>query len=267
MPSVTIKSSTLLQAYATFCAISENQIQDFSLAYAEVVSRYGSIYRHAILQKLATPLPSLFPPVYYEFISLTPEQFLRFIVPDLVSDAPRTLQSFHALHDDNILLLAHHIVQIRYVLFEFSSSVREPVTEADNYVKAINKIYHAYVELEKNTEIRLSQANFIRMYESINLHTLDTNSTTPSARGYDVNELYQAVSIFSNQLELPRTQQIDALCRFFTAKEHSALHRRQDHRHGNGASLPARESCPQHHLHHRALCHQGLLLAGLHLHP
>lgn len=91
-PKTQIKSSTLLQAYATFTAISSKKDENFSTAYAKIRAETNA-YPYGIL-RISGPISSSAPLAFRHFLSLDPENFLRFIVSDMVNNPSNLLQIF-----------------------------------------------------------------------------------------------------------------------------------------------------------------------------
>lgn len=119
-PHFKIKSSTLLQAYATFRTIQEHRTDDFSAAYTEIQSQRSN-YPLGILQIQQASISPAYPPAFHEFLTLTPEDFLRYIVSDLVCRPKELLQIYHKQRKDNFLLLAHYIITIKLISYEYTT--------------------------------------------------------------------------------------------------------------------------------------------------
>ena len=86
-PGTNIKSSTLLMAYATFTSINEKDLDGFISSFNIVNNTEPTChYRSLLLQKNITKLPEAYLKTNHLFTSLSPSEFFRFIVPDLVSN-------------------------------------------------------------------------------------------------------------------------------------------------------------------------------------
>lgn len=209
-PHFKIKSSTLLQAYATFRTIQEQRTDDFSVAYTEIQSQ-RSHYPHGILQIQRASISPAYPPAFHEFLTLTPEDFLRYIVSDLVCRPKELLQIFRKIHEDNFLLLAHYIIVIKLISYEYTAQASPVLSADDSYDEIIKKIYATYCSRNKSQIAQLSLSEFVEYYSAINLYPLDVTEYALTYKGYDASELNRAVDILSNRLMLSREQQIEIL--------------------------------------------------------
>lgn len=109
--SHTAKDSQLLQIYSTFWAL-KNTASDLKASYQEMQKKYDS-YDRAILHSFRPPFSVSFAIAVDDFTSFSLEEFLTHIVPGLVCDPQRLIETAqkHLLISD-IAILIHHIIQI-----------------------------------------------------------------------------------------------------------------------------------------------------------
>jgi hypothetical protein len=201
---------------------------DFLNAYKKV-RKENSLYKFAFLPPKLVQNSNEFPPAYNGFVALSLEQFLRFIVPDLVSDPDRFLSSFEEKFGkvaDHLPLMAHHIVQVKKSALNNISPATtntngaNPVRNSDSYNDVIQKLYRAYCDMEENASLRLAPSDFFEFYTSINLYTLDNRELNGGPPiGYRSKDLDAVLDIFNNKLELTKQDQIETLYRFFVKNE------------------------------------------------
>lgn len=220
-PGTVIKGSTLLQAYATFSAMKETGDADFHFAYKKVFSLFPSC-NLARLHKLILPTDVTSPPTTFSlFTSIAPDDFFRFIIPEIVSNPVETTNLFRNKFHSNILLFAHHIIQINRVTFSTKECAEE------SYQEALDKLYSIYERLETHNDIRLNKSHFIDIYKSIYLYPLDSNELKIRPKTTNSKTLFSAIETLSNQLEIPREQRLDIIHRFYV--KHAKVQELIDH--------------------------------------
>lgn len=119
---ISIKSSTLLQAFATFKTIKEKNPDDFVAGYKttfhkeHIESKYRSRLSHENYKVFSND--TLFDSVNL-FTGLSASNFFRFIIPDIISNPIKAAKILHEKFSDDILLFAHHILRINIICPEF----------------------------------------------------------------------------------------------------------------------------------------------------
>ena len=105
-----IRSSHLLRAYATFATLGELSDGELIEAYSELVTS-GAYPKGAVLYISQRAKIEDVEDTASAFRCYSVEEFLRFIVPELVANVPELVALCQSeLHSD-ILLLAHVIIQ------------------------------------------------------------------------------------------------------------------------------------------------------------
>lgn len=210
-PGTNIKSSTLLMAYATFSSINEKDLDSFISSFNIVNNTEPTCqYRSLLLQKTITKLPEAYLKVNHLFASLSPSEFFRFIIPDLVSDPIKASKILHKKFSDDILLFAHHILRINIVIHS------NDVINLPKNKNTLDILYNVYQEKESITEIRLKKSDFEELYSTACLYPLDSEELKLRSLSSEIKKLNTAIDILSNQLDVPRKEQVDVVCQFFT---------------------------------------------------
>ena len=114
--SVVIKSSHLLRAYTTFVGLGVRSGDELINAYLELMTsdRYP---KNTLIRLSRQASPEDVEDVARAFRQYSLEEFLRFIVPDLVANSFELISLWQSeLHSD-ILLLAHVIIQLRKLMY------------------------------------------------------------------------------------------------------------------------------------------------------
>lgn len=190
--NIAIKSSTLLQAYATFASMSALDESNFATAY-KLVQKENKACKWAILRGLPKGIPEEYPPVFNSFIEILPADFFRFVVPDLVGDPFQFNRFFSEQYDDNLMLCVQHIIQVKLVAY---SKLKPAEITDSTYEGAVNKLYAAYEKNEDDESVKLSREKFFALYKLLNLHPLDFRESNLTRRGYDDKKLfYQSLLI------------------------------------------------------------------------
>jgi len=210
---INVKSSTLLQAFATFTTIKEENFNLFISSYNTFFNKEPECsYRSKL--RISNISNAKFSNLYTEtinlFTSLSPSEFFRFIIPDIVSNPIKTTKILHDKFSDNILLFSHHILLINIVIH---SNI---VINTGKSKNTLDVLYNIYQEKESITEIRLNKSDFTELYNAIYLYPLDFEELKLHSISSEIKKLNTAIDILSNQLEIPRKEQIDIVCRFFT---------------------------------------------------
>ncbi len=213
-----IRSSTHLQAYATLIEMQKKlsaKPSDYIAAY-KVVLEKTALYHLAVLPRMLVQAEGFYD-TYLAFTTVSVDDFLRYIVPDLVCEPVAFLRYWRSKFGDDILLLAQRVIQTRLLMYtDFSvgrNSETTKINDADSYEDAVNKLYLAYEAQEKNPKILLSRSVFLEFYKAINLHPLNFSELTfqdSSSKNIDA-----AVDILTNQLGLSRADRIKTLYDFF----------------------------------------------------
>lgn len=207
-PNTEIKSSTLLQAYATFCAVfaSEASVSDSDYDFF----CKSSPYRRVVLGGLLRPLTESSFTAAKAFLDISPADFFRFVVPDLIADPFGLNCMLHEEFEGNLQLLIHHVIQLKLLSYSKPEDIEK--FAADTIEDAVDRLYLAYKELKGDEKIsKLSKEKFFTLYKLINLHKLDFSETSIPHVGYDSKRLIAAVEILTNELMLSREQEIDVL--------------------------------------------------------
>lgn len=214
-PEFKIKSSTLLQAFATFKTIIEVDSANFSSAYKKIFGEEPESSFHSRLshKNLISYSNAFLDPTINLFASLSPDEFFRYIIPDIVSNPTKTAKMLHQKFSDNILLFAHHIIQINFVVRNDNISIIE------NQEDVLKRLYHVYTKTETHSETRLKQSIFLELYNAIYLHPLDYEELTLRTIDSETKKIHSAIDILANQLEIPRKEQVDILYRYYVRDE------------------------------------------------
>ncbi|WP_458407291.1 hypothetical protein [Anaerotignum sp.] len=213
-PETNIKSSTLLQAFATFKAIKEIDSGNFFSTYKTIFSEKPACY---FLSRFSHENCKLNSDTFTEtidlFACLSPSEFFRFIISDIVSNPIKATTILHDKFSDNILLFAHHIIQVNRVTY----SAKESGSESHEDV--LDRLYYTYTNVESFAEIRLTKSDFLELYGALYLHPLDPDELKIRLMKSERKKLASAMDILANQLELPREEQVDIMCRFYVENE------------------------------------------------
>lgn len=223
-PKLKIKSSTLLQAYASFKMIGQRSDTNLCDEYLAFIEKEHPQKPHAVFAfnrnssktvEIITFINNLFnnQSVQNAFkdawtvFSKTPSPiFFRLVIPDLVSNYSEFKKYWGNHRDVNILTIAEHIIRIRETYYKAFKAV--PESESKATVNPIEQLYSYYCELEKNENIRLSKESFLDFYSLVNLHPLDFNLFALSKDARDKKSLFQLVDILNQRLDLSREQKL-----------------------------------------------------------
>lgn len=214
------KSSDLLKAYATFAAMGELSSERLIEGYVDLLKArkypsndYLRISRFATLEHIQD--------AYLAFRQFTDEEFLRFIVSDLVVNTAEMMQLYKSVLSSDVLRLTHVILQLRLLMYRTD---RAALDSDDSDVgregrvlpgkSALQRIYRRYCDQEKEGIPRLSIEEFRSFYRCINLFPINGDALSIKAIGYKKERLDQLIDILNNQLELSREQQIELCYRF-----------------------------------------------------
>ena len=218
-PENNIKSSTLLQAFATFNAIKEIDSGDFFSTYKTLFTQKPTCH---FLSRFSHENCKWNSDTFTEtidlFTSLSPSEFFRFIIPDIVSNPIKATTILHDKFSDNILLFAHHIIQVNRVTYSTKESSPE------SHEDVLDRLYYTYTNVELFAEIRLTKADFLELYGALYLHPLDPDELKIRLMKSERKKLTSAMDILANQLELPREEQVDIMCRFYVENEQPMEH-------------------------------------------
>ena len=208
-----VKSSKLLQAYATFSAM-QSVGGDLAEAYKMVCEKYKD-YKLAVLtisskcfakEKLAECAEL--------FTSLEMEKFLGFVVPDIVCEPDRLWASYRQYRDDfamDQIQLAHHIIAVK--LNTYQKILGQAGTQAED---AWSKIYRHY---RKNEVYPLPQNIFKSFYAAINMYQLEQGEVSPQVLSYLNKPLADLLVVLFEDLQLTRAQSIKVVRDFFCLDE------------------------------------------------
>lgn len=212
-PTISIKSSTLLlMAFATFKAIKKNSddfIESYKTIFNEEQPEFSYLSHFSYKKYKVFDLDTLAKSVDL-FTNLSANEFFRFIIPDIISNPTKSSEILQKKFSDNILLFAHHIIQINYLTHS------NPKINTENCEDTLKRIYNVYKMIETNTNILLNESDFFDLYHSIYLYPLDFQELKLHSLSSETKKLNTAIHILSNQLEIPRKEQIDIVCRHFT---------------------------------------------------
>lgn len=213
-PKTNIKSSTLLQAFATFKTIKEINSGNFFSTYKTLFTEKPTCY---FLSRFSHENCKLNSDTFTEtvdlFTSLSPSEFFRFIIPDIVSNPIKATTILHNKFSDNLLLFAHHIIQVNRVTYSTKESGPE------SHEDVLDRLYYTYTNVESFAEIRLTKSDFLELYGALYLHPLDPDELKIRLMKSERKKLTSAMDILANQLELPREEQVDIMCRFYVENE------------------------------------------------
>lgn len=206
-PETRIKSSTLLKAFAIFTTIKENDIDSFTSSYKTIFSQPPACYLQG-LHISKSKLSNAYSETIDLFSSLSPIEFFRFIIPDIICNPIKAAKILHESFSDDILLFAYQILKIHTVVY--LSSISSEIHKA-----SFDYIWQTYSQKETITEIKLNKADFGELYNALFLYHLDTDELNLRSIASETKNLNAAIDILSNQLEVPRKEQLDIICRFF----------------------------------------------------
>ena len=135
-------------------------------AYDAVLVRYDSC-KIALVKNFLRPFPDAFEAVMREFLAYDPENFLRFIVPDLVCDSEKFWLNFSQKQGRNVVKMACCIIQIRLALFKESDINKvESGSDSDDRETALRKLYGVFCDLTSENEQQISYAHTVMRVRS-----------------------------------------------------------------------------------------------------
>ena len=218
--AVVIKSSHLLRAYATFVGLGVRSGDELINAYLELMTsdRYP---KKTLLRLSRQASPKDVEDVARAFRHYSLEEFLRFIVPDLVANSFELISLWQSeLHSD-ILLLAHVIIQLRKLMYlgdEKDAAADETISREDAALPnnpTLVRLYQRYCKQVSNPAFLLTQKQFDSFYRCINLYPISSDELFIKPIGYKKEEIELLVDILKNQLELSVEQQYELCYRFY----------------------------------------------------
>ena len=210
------KSSSLLQAYATFKSMKDCTPDSLSQCYAEVCSQSPA---DSIISGRAISDANNAFQAYTEFRKFSFEEFLRFIVPDLITDISSFMRIFQEYFDSDICQITHFIIRIRVLMYTQTGENKLHDNDNSTASEVADRIYSRYSSDAKNVEYPIEKSIFLKLYLSINLFTVYADEHLKiKTIGYKAEDLDTVIDIFYNQLELSREQQFDVCKAFYILK-------------------------------------------------
>lgn len=202
---VEAKSSTLLRAYATFAAMEQTGESSLLSAYS-ILRSSDFCPRFAIAPISQTASEASIREAMLAFRQYSAEEFLRFIVSDLCADASALCLFYRNELGSDFLLLAHHLIQVRRLLYSSDSGVEEDVYDGgaahpDN--PTLLRLYKRYCMLESDASVRLSRNQFESLYQCVNVFPIRFDERTIRPIGYRKEELNCALDIKQRKLYKP----------------------------------------------------------------
>ena len=210
VPGTPVKSSLLLQSYATIRAIKDAKTVSFDDAYRHVCNQYAG-YELGLCSKLKVSILSSLSDIADQFIQLSFIDFLFYIVPDLVCEPERLVKHLTTMASMDTVQLVHHVIRIKYNAYleteqsnSFKSSVPDSIDE---------RLYQFYIQNERKHP--LSKKEFMHFYRAINVFTLDHDYLKPTLIGVKSKDVYDLTGILIDQLQLSRAQCFQLIHDFF----------------------------------------------------
>lgn len=227
-----LKSSNLLQAYATFSAMLLMDVK-LSDAYSDVRKEYAD-YQYALLP-IATQYRSKLQKNQLEsFTNISLEDFLTYVTPDVVCDPPALMEHYReycADHELDQVQLIHQIIAIRLNSYQTIASKgkipRESFppnvgnglrSQVQQYTadSSFSVIYHHYKKDQKHP---LPEKVFKLFYADINVHKLDPGELSPRLIGTSGKNLTDLLNLLFIDLQLTRSQSIAMVHDFFCSND------------------------------------------------
>lgn len=209
-----------MKAYAMFATLGELSSEELNRAY-HVLATSGRYPKGTVLQISRQARPVDVEDASRVFRRYCIEEFLRFIVPDLVANVSELVLLYQReLHSD-LLLLTRVIIQLRKLMYldgEKTADVEQSVSREEAALPnnpTLVRLYQRYCKQECSPTFLLTQKQFDNFYRCINLYTISSEELYIKPIGYKKEELEQLVEILKNQLELSVEQQVELCYRFF----------------------------------------------------
>lgn len=214
-----VKSSSLLQTYATILAIINTPASSSEDAYRIVRTMYSG-YELALCSKIKPPFPSTFSEIAEQYLQLSLLDFLLYVVPDLVCEPERLMRYQACATFSDTVHLVHHIIRIKhntYLELEQSDYFKNSSPGASPDID--DRLYQFYTQNEQNYP--LSKKDFLQLYRAINMFTLDQNYLSPKLIGVKDKDLSILMDILFDQLQLTRAQCFQLIHNFFCLNRQS----------------------------------------------
>ena len=221
------KDSVLLKAYATFTAVQDEMT---SAAGDNCISAYKRVQKKH--QDMKTALLSgdgdrcpqeIFQRAMDAFRRIELEDFLRYIVPDLVADK-KAIHLICQNHDNNVLWMTYQIIQSKQTYYKFSSQPKsEPVEEKRQLFSdasepeeehPVKSLYEQYCDLVP-TNLRVSSNEFKDIYAATVLYKLDNTELFRRSKVNSNGNLKRLMALLLEKLEMTRPEAVEFCKRFF----------------------------------------------------
>ena len=199
-----IKSSTLLQAYASFSALnSTTHIDDFNYNYRCICTANAN-YIFGYCSCFAVVDSDDFLNAKEEFLRFDLLSFLKFIVPDLAAQPEKLCDFYKHNFTNELIKFVHYMCQVRRVIFE---NLKNFPSETGGETK--NELYNCYCNIEVPTVKRLSAEDFFKLYNYEILYPL----SFPKTKILSGNKAYinNFITSVKSKLMLSSSEQIDLL--------------------------------------------------------
>ena len=147
---IPVKSSSLLQTYATILAIINTPASSPEDAYRIVRTMYSG-YELALCSKIKPPFPSTFSEIAEQYLQLSLLDFLLYVVPDLVCEPERLMKYQPCATFSDAVHLVHHIIRIKhntYLELEQSDYFKNSSPGASSDID--DRLYQFYTQNEQN---------------------------------------------------------------------------------------------------------------------
>lgn len=232
-----LKSSKLLQAYVTFSAMLSYSNQDFTEAYNDIRKKYAD-YPYAVLPLSHRQCKGLQQEELKEFTDIPFEEFLLYVIPDVVCDPQSLMDHYREYmidHELDQLKLVHHTISIKLNTYQTIAAHSPSTTAASTPDKvrdglgsqvqeyscndSFTTIYQYY---KKNQKHPLPEKIFKAFYSDINLHKLNPNELSPRLIGSSDKQLSELLNILFCDLQLTRSQSIQMVRDFFCSNNQAS---------------------------------------------
>ena len=201
-----IKSSKLLQAYATFSAMLSSG-QTLTDSYKQIQSKYPD-HPYALLRLPPQQIKSLKRDTLENFTNISLQDFLICVTPDLVCDPFSLMEHFEKCNNEmDYFQLAHHIISLK-----LNSYQKIAPSKINATTDAFSTVYGHYKETEKHP---LPENYFKTFYSAVNIYPLNPSELSPKLISSSRKQMSDLLSILFDELQLTRSQSIKMVRDFF----------------------------------------------------
>jgi hypothetical protein len=209
--------------------------QDLAESYNSIRKKYAD-YPYAVLPLSHRQCNGLQQEELKEFTDIPFEEFLLYVIPDVICDPHSLMEHYREYmidHELDQLKLVHHIISIKLNTYQTITTHSTAAASSPDKVHdglggqiqqhtgndTFTTIYQYYKKDQKHP---LPEKIFKTFYADINLHKLNPNELSPRLIGSSDKKLSELLNILFCDLQLTRSQSIKMVRDFFCSNNQAS---------------------------------------------